>query len=120
MKTISNKFIHLTNYSVNKDNKEFVYNECPDDYSGHKWSISTLRKYMQDVLEKDWEPIWEQIKDICLKTILCGHEHIKGEVSRQVKSDYNCYKLFGFDVMLDENTKPWLLEVLHSVKYMEV
>ena len=26
-------------------------------------------------------------------------------------SDYNCYKLFGFDVMLDEELKPWMLEV---------
>jgi len=28
-----------------------------------------------------------------------------------VKSDYNCYKLFGVDVFLDSDLKPWLLEV---------
>ena len=26
-------------------------------------------------------------------------------------SDYNCYKIFGFDIMMDEGLEPWLLEV---------
>ena len=59
----------------------------------------------------DWRPLWEETKEICVKTILCGHEHIKTEVDNKVNSDYNCYKLFGFDILYDENLKPWLIEV---------
>merc|ERR1711892_266507 len=108
---ISNNFIHLTNYSVNKDSDEFVYNESPGDYTGHKWNVSTLWKYLSEVLGIDWRPVWEQTKEICLKTVLCGHQHIKREVASQVKSEYNCYKLLGFDVFYDADLKPWLLEV---------
>ena len=46
-----------------------------------------------------------------MKTVLCGHEHIKTEVDNKINSDYNCYKLFGFDILYDENLKPWLIEV---------
>ena len=33
------------------------------------------------------------------------------EVEAKIGSHYNCYKLFGFDVMFDDNFKPWLIEV---------
>merc|ERR1711892_481317 len=106
-----NKFIHLTNYSINKTNTDFEQNSAPGDYTGHKWNLSTLWKYLSEVLGIDWRPVWEQTKEICLKTVLCGHQHIKREVDSQVKSEYNCYKLLGFDVFYDADLKPWLLEV---------
>lgn len=108
---ISNNCIHLTNYSVNKTNKDFEYNENPGEYEGHKWSIKTLWKYFDEVLGIDWRPIWEETKEICAKTILCGHNHIKEQFHKNVQSEYTCYKLFGFDVFFDANLKPWLLEV---------
>ena len=111
---LSNKFIHLTNYSINKTNPNFKTNCSPGDYSGHKWNLSTLWKYLSEVLCIDWRPVWEQTKEICLKTFLCGHQHIKREVASQIKSEYNCYKLLSFDVLYDANLKPWLLEVPNS------
>ena len=33
------------------------------------------------------------------------------QILLQVSSDYSCYKLFGVDVFLDSDLKPWLLEL---------
>ena len=59
---LSNKFIHLTNYSINKTN--FRTTCSPGDYSGHKWNLSTLWIYLSEVLCIDWRPVWEQTKEI--------------------------------------------------------
>ena len=41
-----NRFVHLTNYSVNKESKKFVQNKDPlEDNVGSKWSLSALKKY---------------------------------------------------------------------------
>ena len=108
---LENNFIHLTNYSVNKTSESFEYNEHPGSYEGHKWDLKTLWKYMDEELGIDWKPVWEKTKEVCVKTVLCGQEHMAKEFSKQMKSDYSCYKLWGFDVMYDDKLKPWLLEV---------
>ena len=108
---IADKFIHITNFSVNKANTDFVYNEQPGEYQGHKWNLKTLWKYFESELGIDWRPVWERIKDVCVKTILCGRDKIAAETARNVRTDNGCFKLFGFDIFLDSDLKPWLLEV---------
>ena len=108
---IGNNMMHLTNYSINKASKQFVTNEKPEDYSGHKWNLKTLWKYLEEELGIDWRPVWEASKAVCVKTVLCGQEYMKKEANEQIRSEYSCYKLWGFDVFLDEHLKPWLLEV---------
>jgi tubulin polyglutamylase TTLL4 len=36
-KTISDRFMHLTNFSVNKSNKEYQANDDQNACFGHKW-----------------------------------------------------------------------------------
>ena len=37
MKSLSNKFMHLTNYSINKKNADFTPNTDFTACEGHKW-----------------------------------------------------------------------------------
>ena len=53
------------------------------------------------------------IQTFLRKTILMAYPKMKKECE-QLKSSYNCYKLLGFDVMLDDNFKPWVLEVFNN------
>ena len=106
---LSDQFRHLTNFSVNKYNPEFLHNEEADEFYGHKRSFQSLLKYLAD-RKFNTENLLEEIKDIILKTIMTGYDGMVEAFKDTVRSDYNCYKLFGADVILDANLKPWVLE----------
>ena len=108
-KDLGNNFIHVTNSGVNKNNKVFTYGDDANEFDGHKWSFKTLLKYLK-IEGLDSSQMLTDLRSLALKTILCGREDMINGY-KNVKSDYNCFKLFGFDVMLDETLKPWLLEV---------
>lgn len=40
-----------------------------------------------------------------------GDPHVNVLVKTNLKRKYSVHELFGFDVILDENLKPWIVEV---------
>lgn len=70
MKSLSNKFMHLTNYSINKKN-EGAYQANSDETvcQGHKWSLKALWGYMKRI-GINHSHVWESIKDVVVKTII--------------------------------------------------
>ncbi|XP_025051107.1 tubulin polyglutamylase TTLL4 [Alligator sinensis] len=124
MKSLGNKFMHLTNYSVNKKNTEYKANADETACQGHKWALKALWSYLSQKGVNS-EAIWEKIKDIVVKTIIASEPYVTSLVKMYVRRPYCCHELFGFDVMLDENLKPWILEVnispsLHSNSPLDI
>ena len=107
---LSDRFMHLTNYSINKTNSTYTSNDCVDSCSGHKWSLKTLWSYLERE-HVNVSNLWASMKDIVVKTIIAGESSISNLTTANVMSRYCCYELFGFDILLDEDLKPWLLEV---------
>ncbi|XP_043270378.1 tubulin polyglutamylase TTLL4-like [Venturia canescens] len=107
---LDNHFMHLTNYSVNRSCSRYECNDTLDSGKGHKWSLRCLWSYLnkQGV---DAAGVLNKIHDIIVKTIISCESSINSFTRTHISSRYSCYELLGFDVLLDENTKPWLLEV---------
>jgi tubulin polyglutamylase TTLL2 len=55
----------------------------------------------------DYRPIWQEIEKIVILTLLPLAEHVP-------KTDARCFELYGFDILLDDHLKPWLIEVNFS------
>lgn len=124
MKSLGNKFMHLTNYSVNKKNTEYTSNTDNTVCMGHKWSLKSLWNYLrrQGI---NTTVIWDNVRDLIIKTIISGDSAINSMTKSNCRSRYCCHELFGFDVLLDENLKPWILEVnispsLHSNSPLDI
>ncbi|KAK9503285.1 hypothetical protein O3M35_011887 [Rhynocoris fuscipes] len=98
---LSNKYAHLTNCSVNKQGPGYM--EMKDKVgAGCKWSLKQLRYYLNQNGIDDWL-LWQRINKLIVLTVasqLSGVPHTS-----------NCFVFYGFDVLIDVELKPWLLEV---------
>jgi len=97
LSNIKNRFIHLTNNSVNKKSKNFVEEEgflSQDEF--RDW-IET------DYFEGAFNKIQEDMKSQVIASILCCQDRVSNRP--------NSLEIFGFDFCLDEDLGVWLIEV---------
>ena len=118
-KSTDKRYIHLTNYSVNKRNEDYVKAGGPkagedaggaDDESASKWNLAQLKAHF-DKSGIGYASVMHRIKDVIIKTLISVEPHIVSTTSRCTKHRNVCFELYGFDILLDSKLKPWLLEV---------
>ncbi|GAB5365179.1 hypothetical protein AAMO2058_001034900 [Amorphochlora amoebiformis] len=104
----SNIFVHLTNFSVNRHNKDYQPNT--EKHPGFKWSLSSL---MQELTSRgfDHKKTWKDIQEVVVKTIIAHEQQVVSRIKEYGLSRSNCFEIMGFDILLDQDLKPWLLEV---------
>jgi tubulin polyglutamylase TTLL6/13 len=114
-------YTHLTNYSLNRANKSKFCDSHDDSDAtvGSKRRLSALLELLKKQ-GHDIDKLWAQIDEVAVKTIisaqpLLAHHHRMSQPD-DVYGD-RCFELLGMDVLLDENLKPWLLELNHSPSF---
>jgi tubulin polyglutamylase TTLL6/13 len=65
-----NNYMHLTNYAINKRNKNYCEGGEEDDEEAHKRSIISVFKSLKENIGADIDEIWTGIKEIIIKTLL--------------------------------------------------
>ena len=107
---LNDKYIHLTNYSINKNNENFEKNDDTEKEEGNKWSILAFKKYLKEK-KIDFNKLWKKIKDIIIKTILSITDEGIPIIKLFNLSSVNLFEIYGFDILLDSFLNPWLMEV---------
>ena len=101
--TYSDIFAHLTNFSINKNSP--TYEDCKDVIGPHnKWTLKRLIEY----LKTKGIPVHKillKMKALIILSLLSLPSLVPENSSQ------TCFELFGFDIIIDSDFKPWLLEI---------
>lgn len=126
--TLHEKTMHLTNYSVNRHSPAFVKNLDEIDFKKPKTGIAQksrarpsklsfkeLREYFR-LQNLDFEKLFDNIKDIIIKTLIAAAPQVKVAMTEAVDGQSThrsncCFEIYGFDILVDRDMQPWLLEV---------
>jgi len=107
--------MHLTNYAVQKRSKKFVFNaDAGKGDTGTKRDFNFLNAYLK---QHRYDPakLWDKVADVIVKTLISVQEHLRHTYRSCFPEGDNlgtaCFEILGFDILVDENLDPWLLEV---------
>ncbi|CAD8087466.1 unnamed protein product [Paramecium sonneborni] len=95
---ITNTYVHLTNVAIQKTSDNY------DEKLGGKWNLQTLKLYL--MAKYGQEKVAETFYNIQMLMIRSLQA-----VQKIIINDKHCFELYGFDILLDAQLKPWLLEV---------
>ena len=111
MKKKQDKYSYLTNLFINKKNKnKFIYpKNVKNMEDSNLWNLETFRKYCARN-NINYDKLNNEIADIFIKMMLSVREKLIKEIEDNNLESSNFYHLIGFDIILDENLKPYLLE----------
>ena len=98
-----NKITHLTNNSVQKNHPEYLNMK-----ESSIWSIEKLVKYLIEQGKiKDEGEYREKVEKKIIEIMRLVFVTVKDKLDKK----YGCFELFGFDMLIDDELNPRLIEI---------
>ncbi|MXQ92375.1 hypothetical protein E5288_WYG001127 [Bos mutus] len=95
---LDNMFVHLTNVAIQKHGEDYNH------IHGGKWTVNNLRLYLESTRGKEvTSKLFDEIHWIIVQSLKA--------VAPVMNNDKHCFECYGYDIIIDDKLKPWLIEV---------
>lgn len=100
-KNLGDNYVHLTNVAVQKTGPGY------DAGAGCKWPLRSLKLYLIGKFGvQATDRLFLEIQELVINSLLA--------VQKIMINDKHCFEMYGYDILIDEALKPWLIEVNSS------
>ncbi|KAI9203751.1 tubulin-tyrosine ligase family-domain-containing protein [Polychytrium aggregatum] len=97
-KDISNLYIHATNVAIQKTSPHY------DGDKGCKWLLRNLKTYLTSKHgTAAINELFTEMEALIVRSLM--------SVQKVMINDKHCFELYGYDILIDDALRPWLLEV---------
>ena len=97
-KNLGDNYVHLTNAAVQKTAPGY------DAGQGCKWPLRNLKLYLIGKFGiAATDRLFKEIEELVIYSLL--------SVQKVMIHDKHCFELYGYDILIDDALKPWLVEV---------
>lgn len=97
-KNLGDNYVHLTNVAIQKTAPGY------DGGAGCKWPLRNLKLYLIGKFGVEaTDTLFNEIQELCINSLLA--------VQKVMINDKHCFEMYGYDILIDDNLKPWLIEV---------
>ena len=100
----SNKYIHITNYSLQKNSNNFELYEI-----GNEMSYKDFKNYLmtEKISLEKFDLMINQMKQL----IKISFKSVAKKILKEKPGNILCFEIFGYDFILDNDFKLWILEI---------
>ncbi len=101
---LDNQFVHLTNVAIQKHGADY------NSRNGGKWELADLKMYVESVYGRERsDQMFGDIQTVISQSLR--------SVQNVMVSDRHCFECYGYDLLIDDTLKPWLVEVNASPSF---
>ncbi|KAM7292491.1 putative tubulin polyglutamylase TTLL1 isoform X1 [Ixodes scapularis] len=98
LQDLTDPLVHLTNVSVQRQGGRY------NSQHGGKWDLRSLELWVCGTRgSQAANKLWQDLRQVVA--------HSLRAVAGTMLSDWHCFECYGYDILLDEQLRPWLLEV---------
>ncbi|KAL1524709.1 hypothetical protein AB1Y20_019593 [Prymnesium parvum] len=97
-KNLGDTYVHLTNAAIQKTAPGY------DASAGCKWPLTAYKLYMiAKYGVQTTDKMFDAVEELVVNTLL--------SVQKVMINDKHCFEMYGYDILVDDTLKPWLIEV---------
>jgi len=119
--SLKDQFVHIDSIDINYVNEEIFEEDIKNSdlvHDGLRCEITYLLKRLEEKQGVNGTKLWADIKNLVVTSVASAEHYMYPEFKKLLVENRSrragSWEMVGYDILIDNNMKPWLLEINNS------